>query len=186
MVYLKIALLFSIWWFLWYAYNFILLPKKRSTEATPYLLGCIFIISSLTCLYIAFGPNMLISLPGLAFVIALSFVLTLVNKRETGRLLNSLFQITWLYSFTSFTGGNFWLLGLIFFAGHLPLFVVKHVGMPGKLLVLSFSFFGGFAIAFMLVTLPYPFSIFAGIGLHYFTYMLVRPYDQKYKMNLIN
>jgi hypothetical protein len=183
---LNFLLLFIIWLFFWYSYNFLLLPKKYSTEGSPLHLGLIYISLGIFSLSIGYGQSAFSMIPFLVIITLIAIVLFFIRKRETGRLLNSFFQIIWLYSFTGIVGSDFRILALIFFVAHLPVFFVKHLNPAAKLLILAFALFGGLIISAVLVYIPPPYSLFIGIALHYFTYLLIRPVDKKYQLHIIN
>ncbi|MEI7579898.1 MAG: hypothetical protein WCJ58_07770 [bacterium] len=179
-------LLFLIWFTFWYCYNFLLLPKGYSTEKTPLQLSLIFLILSVVCIAIGFGQNSFDNLQYLFPIVIIAIAAYLIKKREAGRIMNTLFQMSWLFAFTGIFQTNFVLLMLIFFGGHLPAFLVKHLHIQAKVIIMILAALGALVFSLILTLLPTPISFFSIMIIHYLFYAIFRPWDHKWKLNLVN
>lgn len=176
-----------IWFSFWLIYNYILVPAKLSCHKGPLTAGFVFLLFTFLSIYSAFDKDLIKFLPLLTLYIMSAFIIYPYKPHITGLLLNSLFQITWLYSFILITGSNFTLLGFIFFVYHIPILFLDVINMRVRILLLILSSVGGIAIAMLLVIPTYPYSLLAGILLHFLTYVIfLVPLDQKYKIGIIN
>lgn len=168
-------------------YNFILVPAKLSCHKGPLTSGLIFILFTFLNIYSAFQKDIVKFLPFLTLYIMSALVIYPSRPKITGLLLNSLFQISWLYCFIPIVGFNFTVLGFIFFLYHIPILILTGLKINLRLLLLSLSSLGGILIAMLLVLLPFPYSLLAGIILHFCTYFIfLIPLDGRFKMGVIN
>jgi hypothetical protein len=176
-----------IWFSFWVFYNYILVPTNRSFHKAPLISGIVFVLFSFLSTYSAFGLEINKFLPFYILYIMSALIIYPYKQDLTGLLLNSLFQITWLYSFTIITGPNITLLGLIFFIYHIPILILDIVNIKVRVLMLTLSSVGGIVIALLLLIFPFPYSLLSGILLHFLTYYIfLLPIDRKYKFGIIN
>jgi hypothetical protein len=183
----SILLLYIIWFSFWGLYNFVLLGRNISTEKTPGLISIYYLLfSGLTLL------NSRVITPSSLIVFVIIFLIIIIlafitNDKRLGRLSNSIFQVSWFFSIYTIVSGNLLLSISIFTFGHLPLFFVKHLrSIFAKLLILIASFAGAEIFALLLLTFAFPVNFLLMILIHYCFYVLLRPVDSKYHLNIIN
>ena len=180
-------MLYTLWFLLWYIYNYVLLPRKWTTEGHPAISGIIFSIFTLLSLLVGFGNGVIDILPQLMLAYVIILIIFFVNKRTAGRLWNSLFQILWLYSFAGLGITDSITLAMIFIIGHFPIFILKFLSFKIRFAILLLSIGGGFSFALAIAMIPFPFSIYLAILIHFAAYeLMIRPIDKKYHLNILN
>jgi len=158
-----------------------------SCHKGPLKAGLVFILFTFLSLYSAYDIGIVKFMPFLTLYIMRALIIYPYKSHITGLLLNSLFQMSWLYCFALLTGSNFTLLGFIFFAYHIPILFLNTINMKVRVILLILSSIGGIVIAFLLIIPTYPYSLLAGILLHFLTYFVfLVPLDSKYKIGIIN
>lgn len=179
-----VIFLYLIWFGFWEFYNAYLLKKNYTTEGTPQILVPVYCIFSFTLLVI----SRTFSTFNLLLLIFSLFLGLYLKNRFSGRLSNSIFQMTWLSALaTAITSPTLIMIATLFFVVHLPIFYVSHLKTEGKLIILLCSFIGGYILASEFIFLPTPYNLIAMITTHLISYeLIIRPFDFKYKLGIIN
>jgi hypothetical protein len=182
---LVVVLLYVIWFIFWGLYNFVCLQRSISTEKSPAPLNILYFVFTLLSVIIANQISIFIF--WLILIYIPLYVLALVTKnRNFGRLGNSIFQMTWLFCMFALIGKNIFLLSLAFAIAHLPIYLVKHLNRYSASIVMLMASIGGIAFSLILTTLTYPANIVIMVALHFSCYFLLRPFDNRYKLHIIN
>jgi len=182
-----VVILFILWFGFWYFYNFVLLKKNISTEKNPDILSYIYISFSVLIILLARLFSYTKYLEFQLLMIIVFVIASLINRdRYMGRISNSTFQLVWLLSFVEALNANLIGIALVFWIGHLPIFLIQHMTFSGKLLVFSLSFIGGLLLSFELTQFQLPYNLLIAIATHFIFYYLLRPYDNKHGWGIIN
>lgn len=181
-----LVILYVIWITFWGVYNFVLLERKISTETSPFFLTFVYFGFSLLTILVSKYLNLGQLVYYILCFLTISLIGFFIKKKTLGRLSNSLFQISWLFSVFSIVSNNLFLLVLIFPTGHIPIFLAKHLKLYSKLLIILFSVIGGLFFSLYFVALTFPLNLVVSTAAHYFFYHILRPIDQKYHLNIIN
>lgn len=179
-------LLFFLWWLFWYIYNFRLLKNGLSTESHPNKVSAVYLLFIILFLLITYFPNYSYNFIFIA-IFSLFIFLTSITFPSIfiGRIINSTFQVTWLFC-QAFLFSNLLLVAVIFWIGHAPIFILKHLSISGKFLVFLGALILGIILGIETIYLLFPFSFFVPLITHYFVYKLLRPFDIKFKFGIIN
>jgi hypothetical protein len=181
-----ILLLYIIWFTFWGIYNYILLPKKFSLNKSSNLLSITFLI--ITIIIVLISNNQLLESSLYYWVIWCSIILFafITNKKEFGRISNSLFQITWFFCLLQVVDSNMIYSSLLFGIGHLPVFFVKRLSFFAKLLLVILSTLGGIIFYLILIrSLNYPLNLIITTLIHFIFYYIFKPLDTKFNLKII-
>jgi hypothetical protein len=178
--------LYTIWFVFWAYYNFVLLKKGFSTEKTPAPLAVMYFLSSLFSVLVSKSIISNYLVVYIIFFLALIIFAGFKKARFFGRLSNSIFQLTWLFSVYAVTGSNLPIIVVFFTVAHLPILFVKHLKPLSKVLILVQAFLGGVLLSEILINFSFPINLSLGIFTHLIFYLFLKPLDEKYRLNIVN
>ncbi|MFH0876090.1 MAG: hypothetical protein V1859_09200 [archaeon] len=149
--------------------------------------------SILPFIYLVFIGWLLFALYALGAVFALITLIRLFSKKQYQNValaIDVLFQALMmlllfkiLHELFVSLKITYFAFALMFFIGHLPIFIIKHVKFSGKIFICMLSSFG--AYVFALIIGSYSFGIIITIVIHFLLYQLFLILDKKYNLGFI-
>lgn len=172
--------LIGCWLVGWGVYNFFLLPREIASEKTPDKIAIYFGLLSLLTTFIF----------SLKFSVAILIIYGLIwcwpNSIAKGRISNSLFQMCWLVCVYWFFNQSLIITAIVFWIGHWPIWLVQHLEWKAKILLIGIAGLGGILFSLVLWSLEFPYNFVFIIFIHMAFYEILRPWDERYSLGLIN
>ncbi|HRI05682.1 MAG TPA: hypothetical protein PLV59_01925 [Candidatus Dojkabacteria bacterium] len=185
-MYIEFLALYLFWFIAWGIYNYYFNLKGFSTEYTP-LRTSLFFYFLFCLLFISF--DLVVYTENLAsWWLGVGALVGLCTTRNIyfARFSNSLFQMLWVYALSVVITTDLLHLALLFFVGHIPIFLLPHLSNKGRLFIFVSSFAGGIIFALIYHSFDFLPAIVVNSLIHTLFYAILRPYDRKLHMNIIN